>query len=561
MMNLLKLVFGLLFIITTLTTNVNGADIESNIGRVYRIIMSYDHAKYKSYAFTDSLYFVVIPTSDKEQYEIVNILPVNIKIPQYTYGGVTYKRMKDHAFGRTCKHYLIDGKLVHKINCKSTIDNFQTGDHLSNNYKKMICPVDLYFFGMNFHGYDGVDNSDKPIRDLGNKLMPLKGSFVSSFNEYKVVTTISLMDNIDFSYFKNLLSIIHRKKRNDSIMSLYKPRLEAIIKPSKVISSSHSESLDEEEDYDKLQRIRVERLTRSTQIDVKKGRYYDQYLDSINNIKVITNSIIDIFRIYDSVIELSLPKHSILYETNKHIYSNNQLLGNLENKTDFTAFMFEDFPNLLIHSIKSRLEDSSKLRNKIQFNLSDSLRFLIQNRYLSNAHSSHSERLRTLLDSIFMQVDMNVNFVLKSNPDIRCNILNVTSNIPSVNINRLCDFLESYYNSNGYSEKFKKTSSINILMNNFYSELLDSYNSYDPEPQQLSYAIHQLDNMNLTYNFVTKEFLLYKYDISEVDRDCFALKPEECHLIGPIIRFGFQFNELKSNLNSVNIGVELDRCN
>jgi hypothetical protein len=98
-------------------------------------------------------------------------------------------------------------------------------------------------------------------------------------------------------------------------------------------------------------------------------------------------------------------------------------------------------------------------------------------------------------------------------------------------------------------------------MNNFYSELLDSYNSYDPEPQQLSYAIHQLDNMNLTYNFVTKEFLLYKYDISEVDRDCFALKPEECHLIGPIIRFGFQFNELKSNLNSVNIGVELDRCN
>jgi hypothetical protein len=223
--------------------------------------------------------------------------------------------------------------------------------------------------------------------------------------------------------------------------------------------------------------------------------------------------------------------------------------------------MFEDFPNLLIHSIKSRLEDSSKLRNKIQFNLSDSLRFLIQNRYLSNAHSSHSERLRTLLDSIFMQVDMNVNFVLKSNPDIRCNILNVTSNIPSVNINRLCDFLESYYNSNGYSEKFKKTSSINILMNNFYSELLDSYNSYDPEPQQLSYAIHQLDNMNLTYNFVTKEFLLYKYDISEVDRDCFALKPEECHLIGPIIRFGFQFNELKSNLNSVNIGVELDRCN
>jgi len=560
MMNLLKLVFGLLFIITTLTTNVNGADIESNIGRVYRIIMSYDHAKYKSYAFTDSLYFVVIPTSDKEQYEIVNILPVNIKIPQYTYGGVTYKRMKDHAFGRTCKHYLIDGKLVHKINCKSTTDNFQTGDHLSDNNKKMICPVDLYFFGMNFQGYDGVDNSDKPIRALGNKLMPLKGTFVSSFNEYKVVTTISLVDNIDFSYFKNLLSIINRNINNEETIALKKNRLDDIMNKSKVVSTINSENIVEEDYSEKeIERENFRRLRELTkreyEINAKKGKYYDQYLESLNK------RIIDVFKIYDSVIELSLPKHSILYETNEHNYSNNQFLRNLNNTTDFSTLLYEDFPKLFFHSIMSRLEDSSILRNKIQFNFSDSLRYLIQSRYLSNANSSHSERLRRLLDSIFMQVDMNVNFVLKSNPDIRCNIINVTSNIPSVNINRLCDFLESYYNSNGYSEKFKKTSSINILMNNFYSELLDSYNSYDPEPQQLSYAIHQLDKMSLTYNFATKEFLLYKYDISEVDRDCFALKPEGCHLIGPIIRFGFQFNELKSNLNSVNIGVELDRCN
>lgn len=514
-------------------TDVHSKSLSNQKCYVYKVIFDHRNVTYKNRSFNDSLYFAVLPTNNEEEVDLIEIHPITIKYPQFLFKGIKYKNKTDYYFGKSCRHYLHDDKLVYKKYCGGKNTSIESFRMISG---RSYCPVEYYYYGMKGH----VVEEDISIRPLSDKLMPLiesrsKYIQVEYGNEYHIYSTVTKVDSFEINYMQNMFAANNYVKICEDSLELLQNKIDNIYTSSPLSVLSYEDS-----------NVKSNQLIGS---DTNK-RYKNVNIgdDDTNIKKEFTPN--DFWGFYN----LLANENPILNGSRKGNNYRTEKINNYSSIKTFSENINSGlFQRYFTNSLFTREKTLKYNAQQRILQIPDSLIELLNRYYLSRLKHQQIDSYRVAISNMVSQMNAILN--LKNPVETKIN-MNESNFICSKSYD-LCELLSLYYNSNGYSQVIKSLDTNCHFVDNFVDIVTNQTKDF-LDKTQLAKFLHINSNSSIGYNSITKEWLMYTYN--DIDGNCYENIEHPCEYIGPIVRYGFKVDNSSVVLSSLHIGCTFDNC-
>jgi len=501
---------------------------------VYKVLFEHRNVTYKNRSFNDSLYFAVLPTNNEEQVDLIEIHPITMKYPQFLYKGIKYKYKSDYYFGKSCRHYLHDDKLVYKKYCggrNTSIESFRMISGRSH------CPVEYYYYGMKGHEIE----EDISIRPLADKLMPLtesRSKYIHveyGFGEYHIYSTVAKVDSFEINYMENMFAANNYVKVcEDSLESLQKIidniyTFSPLSEISYLDSNVNSNQLIKPDSKKRYKNINIG----DDDSDIKKEFSPNDFWGHYNR---LANE--------NPILNGSRKGDNFRSEKNNNYSSEKTFSENIN-----SGFFQRYFTNSLFNREKTLKYNA---QHRI-LQIPDSLIELLNRYYLPRLKHQQIDRYKEAISNMVLQMNAILN--LKNPVETKINLNE--SNFICSKSHDICELLSLYFNSNGYSQVIKSLDT-NCHLVNYFVDTVTNQTKEFLDKTQLAKYLHINSNSSIGYNPITKEWLMYTYN--DLDGNCYENIEHPCEYIGPIVRYGFKVDNSSVVLNSLHIGCTFDNC-